>query len=101
MRKIILVLLIFLAACAPKEKKETIPDPTIYYPPVKTIANIPYGCEPLSLPGQEGQLVIGTHEFSLNNLKQAVAFDCGTREGRRCYFYLSLDASGQTDRRCD
>lgn len=46
-------------------------------------------CTPFIQP--TGDFLFGSHEFS-TGVFYAAPFYCGVREGKRCYYYLQLDA---------
>lgn len=89
----ILVCLIFLTACAPEKKHHA-------QAPSQLISEIPQGC---SAYMTNGQLTIGAHEFGTGNIKIATAFDCGAREGKRCFYFLHVTSAGVPidDVRCE
>ncbi len=98
--RILLVTLILLLGCAENKKQDLPPDPTIFAPPAPTIANIPYLCVAHTL---NNQIVIGAHEFPDGQIRLVTAFDCGQREGKRCFYYLHITATSQVidDVRCN
>lgn len=92
---LILALLLSLAACAKEEKKKEESKP-----PALKLASIPEGCTILYGPSVN---TVGSHEFRGVGILYATAFDCGVREGRQCYYYLHVSATGQPiqDTRCE
>lgn len=70
-----------LSACAPEKDR---PAPVTAAP---LISEIPKGCV-----GVEQTNLFGAHEFGPGQVHMSIALDCGTREGKRCWYYVQANA---------
>lgn len=70
---IILLTIVACVACAPKEHEA--PSPGL------SIASIPNGCTLMDHP-------YGTHQFGPEEFLMVNGYDCGTREGKLCSYFV-------------
>lgn len=82
MRMICIFMLLSITSCGKKSDQS----------PSPTIASIPQGCNIYTSGGSSnGQ---GWHGFlDDGSLRLVTAYDCGMREGQRCFYYVAVDLS--------
>ncbi len=100
MRLAIAFLFLTLTACGDKTRVIDIGVAPPAQPDLTKISTIPNGCVALVF---DGQMATGSHEFAPGDIRPAVGFDCGVREGLKCFYYLHLDNAGvkTQDIRCE
>lgn len=94
------ILFLTLSACAPEKK-----DQPLAAESELRISDIPKGCQFY----YTDDLARGSHEFPQTltgpRVILATGFDCGIRQGKRCFYYLAfdreLDGSIIDDVRCE